>query len=243
VAEDLMPSLMEGNTVLLEQIQQQPAPATSNVPLSIEHVDGQFDLSMVVEEGIIGVFGKIIKAVEERDGYGTERSPRAYSYASRIAQTLRLSKEHAEIVSLAAVMSNLGKVAIPEEILRKEGPLTTEEMDQVKRAPEIGAKILEPSKTLYRVSNIIEFYHEHWDGSGYPKGMKGDEIPLESRIIALVDAYTAMTSDRPYRKKMTREEAIASIQASAGVKFDPRLVKIFLSILAKENSDPQATVS
>jgi diguanylate cyclase (GGDEF)-like protein len=244
VAEDLMPSLMEGNTVLLEQMAQQSQTSTSaNVPLSIEHVDGQFDLSMVVEEGIIGVFGKIIKAVEERDGYGTERSPRAYNYASRIAQTLRLSKEHAEIVSLAAVMSNLGKVAIPEEILRKEGPLTPEEMEQMKRAPEIGAKILEPSKTLYRVSNIIEFYHEHWDGSGYPKGMKGDEIPLESRIIALVDAYTAMTSDRPYRKKMTKEEAIASIQASAGVKFDPRLVKIFLTILSKENGETPAVTT
>ena len=240
VAEDLMPSLMEGNTVLLQQLQQQaPAVPVPNVQLQIEHVDGQFDLSMVVEEGIIGVFGKIIKAVEERDGYGTERSPRAYSYASRIAQTLRLSKEHAEIVSLAAVMSNLGKVAIPEEILRKQGPLTPEEMEQMKRAPEIGAKILEPSKTLYRVSNIIEFYHEHWDGSGYPKGMKGDEIPLESRIIALVDAYTAMTSDRPYRKKLSKIEAIANIQEGAGVKFDPRLVKIFLSILGKEPAESE----
>jgi len=154
-----MPSIAEGNSVILQQTK---STNISEVPLPIEHVAGQFDLSMVVEEGIIGVFGKIIKAVEERDGYGTERSPRAYGYASRIAQTLRLSKEHAEIVSLAAVMSNLGKVAISEEILRKKGPLSEEEMEQIKRSPEIGAKILEPAKMLYRVSTIIEFYHEHW---------------------------------------------------------------------------------
>ncbi|HEY9681786.1 MAG TPA: diguanylate cyclase [Oculatellaceae cyanobacterium] len=234
VAEELLPSIMEGNGPAM----QAPAVVPPSVPLEIAQVGGQFDLSTVVEEGIIGVFGKIIKAVEERDGYGTERSPRAYGYANRIAQTLRLSKEHAEIVSLAAVMSNLGKVAIPEEVLRKSGPLTEEEMGQIKRAPEIGAKLLEPSKMLYRVSNIIEFYHEHWDGSGYPKGLKGDEIPLESRIIALVDAFTAMTSDRPYRKKLSREEAVKIVQEDAGKKFDPRLVKIFVSILAKEDQPP-----
>ena len=235
VAEDLLPSIVEGSGPVLQSSSSPPVPT---VPLEIEHVGGQFDLSMVVEEGIIGVFGKIIKAVEERDGYGTERSPRAYGYANRIAQTLRLSKEHAEIVSLAAVMSNLGKVAIAEDILRKTGPLSDEEMQQIRRAPEIGAKLLEPAKMLYRVSNIIEFYHEHWDGSGYPKGMKGDEIPLESRIIALVDAFTAMTSDRPYRVKLSREEAVKIIQEEAGKKYDPRLVKIFLSILSKEEQPP-----
>jgi diguanylate cyclase (GGDEF)-like protein len=233
VAEDLLPSIKDG-TSPLKASNDLPSLPPVQAPLTIEHVDGQFDLSTVVEEGIIGVFGKIIRAIEERDGYSEDRSPRVYAYAGKIAQILRLSKEHAEIVSLAAVMSNLGKVAIPEDILKKNGPLNEDEIKQIRRSPEIGAKILEPAKTLYRVSNIIEFQHENWDGAGYPKGLKGDEIPLESRIIALVEAFTAMTSDRPYRKKLSREAAIKLLEEESGKKFDPRLVKIFTSILAKE---------
>jgi diguanylate cyclase (GGDEF)-like protein len=227
VAEDLMPSMKDGES----QPPKPPEPAPAQ--LKIDHLGGAIDLTMVAEEGILGVFGKIIKAIEERDMYGSERSPRAYGYANKVAQALHLSKEHAEIISLAAVMSNLGKVSVPEEILRKEGPLTDDEMDQIKLTPAIGARLLEPAKLLYRVGNVIESYRENWDGSGYPKGLKGDDIPLESRIIALVDAFTAMTSDRPYRKALTREDAIKQIQESSGKRFDPRLVKIFLSVLAK----------
>jgi diguanylate cyclase (GGDEF)-like protein len=237
VAEDLMPSLIEGNAPVLKS--SAPIhPVISSSILPLPQFNESLGLNTIVEEGIVGVFGKIIKAVEEKDGYGMERSPRAYEYANRIAQTLRLSKEHADVVSLAAVMSNLGKVAVPEEILRKPGPLTSEEMEQIKRAPSIGAKMLEPAKILYRVSSIIEFYHENWDGSGYPKGLKADEIPLESRIIALVDAYTALTSDRPYRKAFSAQEAMNMLQADSGKRFDPRLVKIFLSLLSRDAAEP-----
>jgi HD-GYP domain-containing protein (c-di-GMP phosphodiesterase class II) len=194
------------------------------------------DLSLIGEKGILGVFAQIIKAIEKRDGYGTDRSPRAYGYASKIAQACHISKEETEIISLAAVLSNLGKIAVPEDILKKEGPLTEEEMEVVKKAPSVGAKLLEPAKLLYRVSQIIESYREHWDGSGYPKGLKDNAIPPGARIIAIVDAYTAMTSDRPYRKAMTREQALKALQEGAGTKFDPRLVKIFVSLLHKDDS-------
>ncbi|MDR3615150.1 MAG: diguanylate cyclase [Candidatus Obscuribacterales bacterium] len=229
VAEDLLPSIRDG-------LDPNPAKEKPPVaPLKLAQLEGVIDLAIVAEEGILGVFGKIMKAIEERDSYGSERSPRAYSYANGVAQSLHLSKEHAEIISLAAVMSNLGKIAVTQEILQKEGQLSDEELEQVKQVPAIGAKLLEPAKLLYRVANVIESYRENWDGSGYPKGLKGDDIPLESRIIALVDGYTAMTSDRPYRKSLSREEAIRQLQQSSGKRYDPRLVKIFMALLAKED--------
>ncbi len=193
------------------------------------------DLSLVAEKGILGIFAQIMKAVEERDCYGSERSPRAYSYASKIAQMCHISKEETEVISLAAVLSNLGKICVPEEILRKEGPLTPDEMEMVKRSPTIGAKLLEPAKLLYRVSQIIEAYHENWDGSGYPKGLKDNAIPPGARIIAIVDAYTAMTSDRSYRKAMTKDEALKVIQDGSGKLWDPRLVKMFVAIINKDD--------
>lgn len=227
VALDLMPSIEHGAS-------SGEATEKDYNRLKIDYVADALDLETVAEEGVLGVINKIVKAIDERDSYGNERSPRAYDYANRVAHALHLSKEHAEIISVAAVMSNLGKSAIPEEILRKEGPLTGEEMERVKEVPSVGAKLLESAKLLHKVASTIECYRENWDGSGYPKGLKGDEIPLESRIVALVDAYTAMTSDRPYRKRLRRQQAVEEVQAASGRRFDPRLVKIFLSVLAKE---------
>ncbi|HEY9679202.1 MAG TPA: diguanylate cyclase [Drouetiella sp.] len=225
VAEDLIPSIAEGNA---------PPMQIERMPVIKAQDHGIVDLAMVSEKGILGVFAQIMQAVEKKDAYSEERSPKAYGYASKIAQALHLSKEEAEVVSLAAVLSNLGKISIPEDVLQKPGPLTEEEMAMVKRAPMIGAKLLEPAKLLHRVGQIIEAFHEHWDGSGYPKGMKENDIPPGSRIIAIVDAYTSMTSDRPYRKALTKNEAVKILQDGAGKEWDPRLVKIFISLINKE---------
>lgn len=192
------------------------------------------DLALANEKGILGLITQIVKSIDEKDAYGNERSPRAYSYANSIAQSLRLSKEHAELVSLSAAFSNIGKLSIAEEILKKNGPLTEDEMTQIRKCPSLGAKFLEPAKMLYKLGSVIEALHEHWDGSGYPKGLKSEEIPLESRIISLVDSYVAMTSDRPYRKSLSKQEAIKQIQVDAGKKFDPRLVRFLLTVLQKE---------
>lgn len=151
-----------------------------------------------------------------------------------MAQSLHLSKEHAEIVSLAAVLCNLGKITIPKEILQKPGDLTDEERALIEQAPQVGAKILEPAKLLFRVSQIISACHEHWDGNGYPNKLRGQDIPVEAQIVSLVDSYIAMTSDRPYRKALTKEEALQELQSASGKRWDSRLVKIFLSILQKE---------
>lgn len=226
VSEDLMPSLEKRGEEALE-VQKAAIRAKAEEMATI-------DLKLFAEHGILGIMGAIIKIIEAKDAYSKDRSPRAAEYASRLALALRLSKEHVTIISLAAVLNNVGKIALPEEILRKQGPLTPEERKIVEQSPSIGAKILEPAKHLHRVASVIEAYHEHWDGNGYPKKLKGEEIPLESRIISLVDAFIAMTSDRPYRKALSHEQAVELIREGSGVKWDPRLVKLFLAILDKE---------
>ncbi len=236
VTDDLVPS--GGEAAIPAEMQknldsERHAAARQEVKLKLENIPA-FDLAMVADKGILGILAQIIKNLEEKDAYGPERSPRVYTYASKMAQSLHLSKEHAEIVSLSAVLCNLGKISVPEDILKKPGPLSDSEMQIIKQAPATGAKLLEPAKLLYRVSQIIEASHEHWDGQGYPNGLRGHDIPVEAQIVSLVDCYVAMTSDRPYRQALTHEEAIKQIQADSGKRWDARLVKIFLSILQKE---------
>jgi len=232
VSEDLKPSLEQRGEEALE-VQKAAIKHKAEEMASI-------DLKLVAEHGILGIMGAIIKIIEARDEYNNERSPKAAEYATKMAQALHLSKDHVTVISLAAILHNVGKLSLPQEILQKRGPLTPEERKLVEQSPSLGAKFLEPAKNLHRVATVIEAYHEHYDGSGYPKGLKGEEIPLESRIIALVDAYIAMTSDRPYRKAMSHEEAVKLIQAGASKDWDPRLVKLFLSILQKSQAEARS---
>ncbi|MDZ4832786.1 MAG: diguanylate cyclase [Candidatus Melainabacteria bacterium] len=248
VADDLMPSgsEVEFSDDMKEKVDKDryvpfagnaPAPAEvpvkADVNLKLDTIPA-FDLEMVADKGILGILAQIIKTLEEKDAYGPERSPRVYGYASKMATSLHLSKEHAEVVSLAAVLSNLGKISIPEDILKKPGPLSEAELGVIHQTPTVGAKLLEPAKLLYRVSQIIEACHEHWDGEGYPNGLRGHDIPVEAQIVSLVDCYVAMTSDRPYREALSHEESVRQIQSDSGKRWDARLVKIFLSILQKE---------
>lgn len=192
------------------------------------------DVQLIAEHGIVGLLENIVRNVSSKDGYGDDRSQRASELATKVAQILRLSNEHTTIVSLSAVLNNLGKLLVDEEILLKSGPLNAEEKRTLENAPIVAARMLEPAKHLHRVASVVESYHEHWDGSGYPRGLKGEEIPLESRIIAVVDAYVAMTSDRPYRPALSKQDAMQALQKGAGKEWDPRLVKTFLAILQRE---------
>lgn len=226
VSEDLMPSLNERGEEALE-VQKATIKAKADEFAAI-------DLKLISEHGLLGILGAVIKMIEAKDHYSTDRSPRAADYAGKLAQALHLSREHTTIISLSAILNNIGKISVPEEILQKKEPLNEEELKIIQNSPSVGAKLLEPAKHLHRVASVVEAYHEHWDGTGYPKGLRGEQIPLESRIISLIDAYVAMTSDRPYRSAMTPKEAAAVLQAGAGKEWDPRLVKLFLSVLQKE---------
>jgi diguanylate cyclase (GGDEF)-like protein len=211
-----------------------PQPSLPALAASTEQAEHGVELKAVAEKGLLGILSQLTRSIEERELLETDRSSRAASYAQTIATGLHWSKERSEEVTLAATFSNLGKLDVPEDLLRKAGPLSDEETEQLKQCPTTAAKFLKPAKLLHRVGPILEAYKEHWDGSGYPKGLKGDDIPIESRVVALVDGFVTMTTDRPQRRRLSREEAIKRIQEKSGKEYDPRLVKIFLFMLQKE---------
>ncbi len=152
----------------------------------------------------------------------------------RIGQTLGLSRQELDAVCLLAMLHDIGKVAIPEAILSKPGPLNQAEWQEVQRHPEIGYRIVHAMPELAQIADGVLCHHEHWNGGGYPQGLEGEAIPLLARIIAVIDAYDAMTHDRPYRKRLSRREALEELQRCAGRQFDPRLVSVFAEIMQTE---------
>lgn len=132
-------------------------------------------------------------------------------------------------LSLLALLHDIGKVSINPNILQKQpGALTSAEWDEMKRHPEIGYRIAQATPELAIVSDLILSHHERWDGKGYPRGLKEEEIPLPCRILAIADAFDAMTNDRVYRKAMSREEALLEIERNAGAQFDPVITNLFI---------------
>jgi len=127
------------------------------------------------------------------------------------------------------LLHDIGKIAIDEQILNNPGKLSEDDWNQMKKHPEIGYRILSTVNDMSEMAEYVLAHHERWDGAGYPKGLKGEEIPLKARIIALADAYDAMTSDRAYRKAIDMEAALTEIRKNAGTQFDPKLAEIFVS--------------
>ncbi|MEX2271042.1 MAG: HD domain-containing phosphohydrolase [Vicinamibacterales bacterium] len=137
----------------------------------------------------------------------------------------------------ASLLHDLGKLAVPEHILNKPGKLTAAELEVMRRHASIGADILSSMDFSYPVVPIVRHHHENWDGTGYPRGLRGEQIPLGARILAVVDCYDALTSDRPYRPKMSSEEAVAVLQERSGTMYEPRVVDTFVRLLAAEPAD------
>ena len=169
----------------------------------------------------------LAKAVDARDTYTGSHSERVSELAARVASRIGLDAEQVELTRLAGSLHDLGKLAIPEEILRKPGELTDSERLVLERHPMIGFRMLD-SLGVDPVANVVLHHHERWDGAGYPDGLRGDAIPLGARIIFVADAYDAMTSDRVYRAKRSPEEAIAELERCSGTQFDPEIVIAFV---------------
>jgi diguanylate cyclase (GGDEF)-like protein/putative nucleotidyltransferase with HDIG domain len=174
----------------------------------------------------------LAKAVDARDTYTGSHSTRVAELGAWIAAHLGLDVEQVELTRLAGSLHDLGKLAIPEEILRKPGPLTPPERLVLERHSQIGFRMLE-SLGVDPVAEWVLRHHERWDGTGYPSGKAGEEIPLEARVLAVADAFDAMTSDRPYRRALTRGEALAEVERCAGSQFDPRIAQVFLELFAE----------
>jgi len=168
----------------------------------------------------------LAKAVDARDAYTGSHSERVGDLAARIARRLGLDESQTELTRLAASLHDLGKLAIPEEILRKPGVLSESERLVLERHPQIGFRMLE-SLGVEPIADWVLHHHERWDGTGYPDGMHGEEIPLGARIIFVADAFDAMTSERVYRDPLSERDALAELQRCAGTQFDPAIVEAF----------------
>ena len=161
-----------------------------------------------------------------------KHTDRLNKLAIKLGRVSNLAESELDKLSLLSTLHDIGKVAIPEEILVKKGKLTNKEWKLLKRHPVIGSNICESSPLLVHIANSILCHHEWWDGNGYPRGIKGDDIPIISRIIAIVDAYDVMTHDRAYSKAITKDKAIEELKRCSGTQFDPRLVEKFAKIVS-----------
>jgi PAS domain S-box-containing protein/putative nucleotidyltransferase with HDIG domain len=180
-----------------------------------------------------------VKTLDIRDKETEDHTQRVTALTLEIARTMGLPNEQLVHIRRGAILHDIGKIAVPDHILFKNGPLTEEEWAIMRRHPQLAYEILSPIKFLRPALDIPYCHHERWNGSGYPRGLKGEEIPLPARIFAVVDVYDALTSKRPYREALSREEALAYIKEKSGELFDPEVVEIFLSIMKKKVQNKQ----
>jgi len=190
------------------------------------HVEEMADLHLATIEALA-------LAIDAKDQTAQSHIRRVQVYATSIARGLGMSDTEIQGVKTAALLHDIGKLAVPEHILSKPGPLTQEEFQKIRVHPQVGAEIISAVPFPYPVAPLILSHHERWDGKGYPQGLKGEEIPLGARILSVVDYYDALTSDRPYHKAMTHEAALALLQQEAGRALDPAVVQMFVKMAAE----------
>ena len=183
-----------------------------------------------LEETFVSTVEALANALEANDEYTSSHTRWITDMALRVGEALGFEGPALKRLELGALFHDIGKIGIPTSILLKPGPLSPEERKVMEMHPELGERILEPIDRLAEVRTIVRSCHERWDGAGYPDGKAGEEIPLEARIILVCDAFHAMTTDRPYRKRLSGEEACRRLRAGAGTQFDPAVVDVFLGL-------------
>ena len=196
-----------------------------------------------LEESYVSTVRVLAAAIDARDSYTHGHSTRVSQLSVDIAREMDLDPERIEEVEIACLFHDVGKIKIPDSILHKEGRLDPDERREMERHPEFGAEILTKAQSLFKYVPAVRHHHEWFDGSGYPDGLDGNRIPVMAAIVSLADAYDAMTSDRPYRVAMSRDEAVARIVKSSGLQFDPAIVKVFLKVLEKMKSREAESVA
>jgi len=187
-----------------------------------------------LQQSFIQTIATLAAAVEAKDPHTGGHSQRATELAVAIAQELGLSEEEIELIRYAGLLHDVGKIGISEQILLKPGPLNVKEWEVVRRHPALGANIVERAALLQKLVPIILYHHEHYDGQGYPEGLRGEDIPLKARILAVADAFEAMTSGRAYRPAMTVEQALATLREGADRQWDGKLVEILHRIIQEQ---------
>ena len=183
-----------------------------------------------LESTFVSTVAALANALEANDEYTSSHARWITDMSMLVGRALDLDREALKRLEFGALFHDIGKIGIPSEILQKPGPLTDAEFEIVKEHPELGEKILAPIDRLADVRPIVRACHERWDGLGYPDGKAGDEIPMESRIVLVCDAFHAMVTDRPYRRRLDPGEAVGRLRESAGTQFDPHVVDAFVAL-------------
>jgi putative nucleotidyltransferase with HDIG domain len=181
----------------------------------------------------VGSLAALSAAIEARDPYAKGHSSRVTVFAQAMARALRLDKERISVLRLGALLHDVGKLVVPSAVLLKRGPLTDEELELMRRHPAAGARMLRSLGAPETILPLVLHHHERWDGAGYPTGRRGDDIPLEARVLCIADSFDAMTSTRPYRASWTPDEALEELERCAGTQFDPDLVSAFAKAWAE----------
>ena len=188
-----------------------------------------------LEQATLGTLQALNRTIEAKDEYTGKHIDRVQKYSVRVGERVGLSDERLEQIKYASILHDIGKIGVPDSILGKPDELTEDEWDEMEKHPRIGEMIVGKVGQLERAAKIIGQHQEHYDGSGYPRGLSGEELTLEARIIAVVDAWDAMRTDRPYRKALSRNEAVRELKENAGTQFDPEIVEIFLDMIVTDN--------
>ena len=178
----------------------------------------------------------LVNALEAKDPYLRGHSARVADLSANIAAELQLPEDEVERVRMAGRLHDLGKIGTRESVVNKEGPLTPEEFEHVKQHVIIGAQILAPLTHLGDVVSMVRSHHERWDGTGYPEGLRGEEIPMGGRVIAAAEIFDALTTSRPYQEKMTPEQAVGRLADLSGTVLDPRVFEALMSIVARRGT-------
>jgi putative nucleotidyltransferase with HDIG domain len=195
------------------------------------------ELLLAYDATIVG----LISALDLRDKETEGHTKRVTDITLRLAREMDIRDEQLIQIRRGSLLHDIGKIGVSDTILHKPGKLTEDEWQIMRRHPEIGARIVEGIPFLQEALPIIRYHHERWDGSGYPHGLTGKDIPIQARIFAVADAYDALTSTRLYRKKSSGEEALQYLREQAGVLFDPQVIEIFAKLLQEEQLEGQGT--
>jgi diguanylate cyclase (GGDEF)-like protein/putative nucleotidyltransferase with HDIG domain len=192
------------------------------------------------QDTTMGVLDGLVRAVDQKDRYTKSHSEENAEYAMLLGRALGLSETTQSALRIAGLLHDIGKIGIPDHILKKPGPLTPEEREIVQRHVVLSNLIIKGIPYAEDVGDAVANHHERWDGGGYPRGLKGEEIPLLGRIMAVVDAYSAITSDRPFRKGQSHRVAVAELRRNAGTQFDPDLAEKFIEVMESRRKEEAA---